>query len=141
MNNMSKKKGVFWLVLSAMMAMTLMAGPDLWAAPGQSSARQTVPTRTPTPGPTTPSPTEPPLSPTNPPPTTKPMPTPTALVMSSTASDATLAESSSEPFLPEAGGRGVHLHLSAAMIAAGLLILVMVGRRAQKKRQPDMRKK
>jgi hypothetical protein len=50
--------------------------------------------------------------------------------MSSTASDATLAGSSSEPILPEAGGWSIRLYLSAAMIAVGLLVLVVVGRRA-----------
>ncbi len=128
MNNISKKKAVFWLVLSVILTMAVMTGPDLWAAPGQSPARQTVPTRTPTPGPTTP--TEPPMSPTSPPPTTQPMPTPTALAVSSTASAAAHAEASSQPILPEAGGWSIRLYLSAAMIAVGLLVLVVVGRRA-----------
>ncbi len=128
MNNISKKKAVFWLVLSVMLTVALMTGPDLWAAPGQSPARQTVPTRTPVPSPTepsTPSPTEPSTAPT-----TEPMPTPTALAVSSTVSDAAHAEASSQPILPEAGGWSMRLYLSAAMIAVGLLILVVVGRRA-----------
>lgn len=120
MNNISKKKAVFWLVLSVMLTVALMTGPDLWAAPGQSPARQTVPTRTPVP-----SPTEPPT-----PPTTEPVPTPTALAVSSTVSDAAHAEASSQPILPEAGGWSIRLYLSAAMIAVGLLVLVVVGRRA-----------
>jgi hypothetical protein len=66
---MNKKKAMLWIVLFVMLTVALMTGPDLWAAPGQSPARQTVPTRTPVP-----SPTEPPT-----PPTTEPMPTPTAL--------------------------------------------------------------
>jgi hypothetical protein len=113
MNNISKKKAVFWLVLSVMLTVALMTGPDLWAAPGQSPARQTVPTRTPVPSPTT-----------------QPMPTPTALAVSSTASAAAHAEASSQPILPEAGGWSIRLYLSAAMIAVGLLVLVVVGRRA-----------
>ncbi|MCK4314331.1 MAG: hypothetical protein KAX24_01035 [Anaerolineae bacterium] len=117
---MNKEKAVLWIVLFVMLTMALMNGPDLWAAPGQSPARQTVPTRTPVP-----SPTEPP-----PPPTTQPMPTPTALAVSSTASAAAHAEASSQPILPEAGGWSIRLYLSAAMIAVGLLVLVVVGRRA-----------
>jgi hypothetical protein len=50
--------------------------------------------------------------------------------MSSTASDATLARSSSEPILPQAGGWSIRLYLGAAMIAVGLLALAAVGRRA-----------
>lgn len=125
---MNKEKAVLWIVLFVMLTMALMNGPDLWAAPGQSPARQTVPTRTPVPSPTEPpppSPTEPP-----PPPTTQPMPTPTALAVSSTASAAAHAEASSQPILPEAGGWSIRLYLSAAMIAVGLLVLVVVGRRA-----------
>ena len=117
---MNKKKAMLWIVLFVMLTVALMTGPDLWAAPGQSPARQTVPTRTPVP-----SPTEPPT-----PPTTEPMPTPTALAMSSTASDATLARSSSEPILPQAGGWSIRLYLGAAMTAVGLLALAAVGRRA-----------
>ncbi len=119
------KRGILWLVLLGILMVGLTAGPDLWAAPGQSPARQTVPTLTPSP-----SPTEPPPPPTSPPPTTQPMPTPTALAVSSTASNATLAGSSSEPILPEAGGWSIRLYLSAAMIAVGLLVLAVVGRRA-----------
>ena len=117
------KRGILWLVLLGILMVGLTAEPDLWAAPGQSPARQTVPTLTPSP-----SPTEPP-----PPPTIQPMPTPTALAVSSTASNATLAGSSSEPILPEAGGWSIRLYLSAAMIAVGLLVLVMIGRRVEKK--------
>ena len=120
MNNISRKKAVFWLALSVMLPVALMTGPDLWAAPGQSPARQTVPTRTPVP-----SPTELPS-----PPTTEPMPTPTALAVSSTVSDAAHAEASSQPILPEAGGWSIRLYLGAAMIAVGLLALAAVGRRA-----------
>lgn len=39
------------LILLGILAASLVASPDLWAAPGQNPARQTVPTRTPTPRP------------------------------------------------------------------------------------------
>ncbi len=74
-----------WIVLLAVVLAALAAVPDLWAAPGQSPHRQTVPTRTPSPGPTSPptatqppppSATEPPPPP--PSPTVTPPPSPTA---------------------------------------------------------------
>ena len=114
------KRGILWLVLLGILMVGLTAGPDLWAAPGQSPARQTVPSPTPSP-----SPTEPP-----PPPTTQPVPTPTALAVSPAVSDAAHAGASAGPILPEAGGWSIRLYLSAAMIAVGLLVLVVVGRRA-----------
>ena len=125
MNDMSKRKAVFWLVLSVMLTMALMTGPDLWAGPGQSPARQTVLTRTPSP-----TPTEPPTPPISPLATTQPVPAPTALAVSSTVSDAAHAEASSEPILPEAGGRSTRPYLGVAMITIGLLALAAVGRRA-----------
>lgn len=78
------KRGILWLVLLGILMVGLIAGPDLWAAPGQSPERQTVPSPTsppPTkppatkPPPTNPPPTNPP--PTNPPPTAQATPTPT----------------------------------------------------------------
>jgi len=125
MNNISKKKAVFWLVLSVMLTVAVMTGPDLWAGPGQSPARQTVLTPPPSP-----SPTEPPTPPTSPLPTTQPVPTPTALAVLSTVSDAAHAEASSEPILPEAGGRITRPYLGVAMITIGLLALAAVVRRA-----------
>jgi hypothetical protein len=59
------KKGALLVVVLVIFMLPLAAGPDLWAAPGQSAERQTVPTRTSVPQPTKPSPTEPP--PTAPP--------------------------------------------------------------------------
>jgi len=57
------RRGVFWIVIMVAFLLVVSAGPDLWAAPGQSPERQTVPTRTPVPPPT-----EPPPPPTEPPP-------------------------------------------------------------------------
>ena len=193
------RRNALWLVLLGILAMGLAVGPDLWAAPGQSPARQTVPTRTPVPPPTEP----PPPAPTTPSLTQleeslaaawasedwaqvislinrilaidpgyegiaeklytahinygyqllaggdgsgavvqfnraleiKPSgsealaglqqaTTPT----SSAFSGATAAEGSSEPLLPDAGGRSIRLHLGAAMIVAGIFALVMIRR-------------
>ena len=117
MNNINRKKAVLWLVPLVMLTLALMGGPDLWAAPGQSLERQTVPTRTPSPSPTEH-------------PTTQPMPTPTALT-TPVISEATSTGASSGPFLPESGGWNIRPHLGAAMIVVGLLVLmVVVGRRA-----------
>lgn len=50
------KKSALWAVVLVVFLLPLAAGPDLWAAPGQSVGRQTVPTRTPVPPPTEPPP-------------------------------------------------------------------------------------
>jgi len=107
------KKGVLWTVMLGILMVALAAGPDLWAAPGQSPARQTVPTRTPQPPPTEPPP---------PPPADQPTPVPSA-----TAED-TSAKGPSELLLPDAGGWSIRLYLGAAMIVAALLVLVVVRR-------------
>ena len=66
------KKGVLWIIVLGILMIVLVTGPSLWAAPGQSPGRQTVPTRTsvPPPSPTDlpPSPTDLPPSPTDLPP-------------------------------------------------------------------------
>jgi hypothetical protein len=54
---MKTTRGMLWLVLSGILMFGLITKPDLWAAPGQSPARQTVPTRTPE-QPPTPEPTQ-----------------------------------------------------------------------------------
>jgi hypothetical protein len=69
-------------------------------------------------------------APDEPPPTIQPMPTPTALAVSPAVFDAAHAGASVGPILPEAGGWSIRLYLSAAMIAVGLLVLVVVRRRA-----------
>ena len=67
--------------LAGLVVIGLTAGPDLWAAPGQTAERQTVPTRTPTAESDTPEPTdEPGQEPTDEPgqePTDEPQPEPT----------------------------------------------------------------
>jgi hypothetical protein len=98
----------------------LITKPDLWAAPGQNPARQTVPTRTPE-HPPTPKPTQKP-KPKDPDPTAAPEDTPTALSV--------VAEGASVPLLPDAGGWSIRLQLGAAMLITGLLLLVMAGRQA-----------
>lgn len=115
------KRGVLLVIVLGILMVGLATGPGLWAAPGQSPARQTVPTRTPTPLP----PTETP----SPPPKTKPKPTPTALATSPALSETIPAEGQSDPLLPKAGGRSVYPYLGAAMTAVGLFILAVVGRR------------
>ena len=50
------RRGVFWIVIMVAFLLAVTAGPNLWAAPGQSPERQTVPTRTPVPPPTEPPP-------------------------------------------------------------------------------------
>jgi hypothetical protein len=50
------KTSALWAVVLVVLVLSLAAGPDLWAAPGQSVGRQTVPTRTPVPPPTEPPP-------------------------------------------------------------------------------------
>ena len=112
-------KGMLWLILAGILILGLITKPDLWAAPGQSPARQTVPTRTPE-LPPTPEPTKKP-KPKNPDPTAVPEVTPTA--------PSVVAEGASVPLLPDAGGWSIRLQLGAAMLIAGFLLLVMAGRR------------
>ncbi len=113
------RRNALWLVLLGILVVGLAVGPDLWAAPGQSPARQTVPTRTPPPPPTEPPPPPPP--PTEPPPD-QPSPTPTATV------EATPAGGPAEPLLPETGGWSMRFLLGVALVAVGLLVLVVVRR-------------
>jgi hypothetical protein len=118
---MKTTKGMLWLVLSGIIIMFgLSAQPDLWAAPGQNPARQTVPTRTPE-QPPTPEPTQKP-KPKDPDPTATPEVTPT---VSSVA-----AEGAAAPLLPDAGGWSIRFQLGAAMLVTGFLLLVMAGRQA-----------
>jgi len=122
------KRGILWIVVLGILMVGLAAGPDLWAAPGQSPGRQTVPTRTPQPPPTEPppppdQPTSPPVDQPTSPPVDQPTPNPAAVVKTTSAGGA------SDPFLPEAGGWSVRFHLGATMILAGLLVLVVVRQR------------
>jgi hypothetical protein len=129
------RRDILWIVVLGILMVGLAAGPDLWAAPGQSPGRQTVPTRTPQPPPTEPPPPPPPPPPTDqptsppadqpppPPPTDQPTPNPTAVV------ETTSAGGASDSFLPEAGGWSVRFHLGATMILAGTLVLVVVRQR------------
>jgi len=121
---MRKTRGTLWVALFGVLVVGLVAGPDLWAAPGQSPARQTVPTRTPEQPPTP--------EPTNPPPKPKPeKPQPTAAPEVTPTASPVPAEGASGPLLPEVGGWSVRLPLSIATVLFGLLILVGVRRRAQ----------
>lgn len=106
------KRSALWLVLVGILAAGLAVGPDLWASPGQDPARQTVPTRTPQPSP----------RPTGQPPTAQPTPVPTATV------EVTPTVASSEPLLPEAGGRSIRLPLGLALPVVGLVVIVVVRR-------------
>lgn len=115
---MRTTKGMLWLILAGILVSGLVTKPDLWAAPGQSPARQTVPTRTPE-QPPTPEPTKKP-KPKNPDPTAVPEVTPTAFSVA--------AEGASEPLLPDAGGWGIRFQLGVAMLVTGFLLLVMAGR-------------
>jgi outer membrane biosynthesis protein TonB len=143
------KRGILWIVVLGILMVGLAAGPDLWAAPGQSPGRQTVPTRTPQPPPTEPPPPPPPADqpspsppadqptsppadqptsppadqPSPPPPADQPTPNPAAVVKTTSAVGA------SAPFLPGAGGWSVRFHLGATMILAGLLVLVVARQR------------
>jgi len=105
---MSRRKVGFWIVLIGVLVIAVAVGPDLWAAPGQSTVRQTVPTRTPTPS--------------KPRPTEQPTPTPTA-VMEATPTPLPA------PLLPSSGGRSIHLGLGIAMIIVGLVALTVAKRR------------
>lgn len=116
------KRDVLWVVALGIIMVGLAAGPDLWAAPGQSPVRQTVPTRTPT--------SRPPTETPPPRPTSKPKPTSTAQATSVAPSENAPAEGSSDPLLPEAGGRSVRLYLGAAMMVVSFLVLAVGRRRA-----------
>jgi hypothetical protein len=115
------KRDVLWVVALGIIMVGLAAGPDLWAAPGHSPARQTVPTRTPS---------RPPTETPRPRPTSKPKPTATAQPTSVAPSETVPAEGSSDPLLPAAGGRSARLHLGVAMIVISLLVLAVGRRRA-----------
>jgi len=119
-----RSRSVLWLVLLGILAIGLTVGPDLWAAPGQSPARQTVPTQTPPVPPTEPPTKSPSPSPKDPPPPDQPTLAPTAAV------GTILARGPSERLLPEVGGRSIRLHLGTAMIVVGFLILVVARRHA-----------
>jgi len=115
------KRAMLWVVALGILVVGVTAGADLWAAPEQNPARQTVPTRTPVPPPT-----EPP-----PPPKEKPKPDPTAIPATPTPlPEAAPAGGASEPLLPGAGGHGVRLQLGAVMVVVGLFALAVVRRRA-----------
>jgi len=116
------KKGALWAVVLGILTMGLVAGPDMWAAPGQSPAQQgTVPTRTPTASPPTETPT--------PRPTSQPKPTSIAQTPTAAPSENIPAEGSSDPLLPEAGGWSIRIRLGWVLIALGLLVLAIVRRR------------
>lgn len=114
------RRGALRLVLLGILVVGLAIGRDLWAAPGQNPARQTVPTRTPPPPPT-----EPPPPPTDPPPKAQPTPAATAVAEANVPSGG-----ASEPLLPHAGGPSACLYLGTAMIAIGLLFLAVARQRA-----------
>ena len=107
----------FGLVLLGTMILGLAAEPALWAAPGQNPARQTVPTKTPTPLPPTETPS---VLPTSQPPENTPTLVPTATM------EATPAGQVSEPLLPQAGGLSAHPLLGAAMLVGGMFTLLLV---------------
>ena len=120
---MKTTKGMLWLVIAGIMIMFgLIAQPDLWAAPGQNPARQTVPTRTPE-QPPTPEPTSKP-KPEKPNPTAAPEVAPTA--PSVTADAATI------PLLPEVGGWSIRPYLGATIIIAALFVFVMRGKKEER---------
>ena len=110
------KRSALWLVLLGVLVMGLAVGPDLWAAPGQSPGRQTVPSRTPEP-----QPTEPPSSKPKPKDQPTPVPTPTVEV--------TPTAELSDPLLPQAGGWSIRLPLGAALMIIGLLVMAVRTRR------------
>jgi hypothetical protein len=107
------KSSALWIVLIGLLATGLAVGPNLWAAPEQDPARQTVPTRTPQ------------SSPTSRPPKAQPTSIPTATV------GATPPVASSESLLPQAGGRSLRLSLGLALLVVGLFVIGMIGRAGQ----------
>jgi len=68
------------LMLLSLLLTVLAFGPAVWAVPGQSPVRQTIPTRTPTLGPVTATPLPTSLPPTSPPPPATPTATPSSLM-------------------------------------------------------------
>ena len=210
------RKSVLWVVVLGLLIVGLTAGPGLWAAPGQSPERQTVPTRTPRPEPTDePDELDEPAEPTDEPPSSEPTSVPTTVpsavetmvagadgvnirsgpgtnyerlgyldpgvqaevigrygdwwqiryndapgwvfgelvtvsnadsvpqveppaapttVVETTpvgaAVEATPVGVASDPLLPESGGRNIRLHLGAALIAIGLLVVGLLRRLA-----------
>lgn len=123
---MKTRKDILWLVLLGLLAVGLIAGPELWAAPGQNPARQTVPTKTPEQPPTS----EPTSSPSKPKPK-KPDPTASSEVnptVSPVPSEAATTEGAIAPLLPDAGGTSIRLYPGVAMIVVGFFILVIVGK-------------
>jgi len=124
------RKSFFWVVLLGVLAVGLVTGSDLWAAPGQNPGRQTVPTRTPVPPPPTEPPPPPPTETPSPPsshsskPSSGDQPSPTSVPTSTS----TAQPAPSEPLLPAAGGRSARLYLSAATVILGLFALVVVRR-------------
>jgi hypothetical protein len=125
---MSKSRYGLWAILVGVLIAAMTISPDLWAAPGQSPARQTVPTKTPE-GPATPEPTSPPPTskPNKPRPTATPEPPPAT---PSAPPAVTAFDGESTPLLPGAGGPSVHLPLGVATIIAGLLAIMAVRRLA-----------
>jgi len=125
------RKGALWLVLLGILAMGLVVGPDMWAAPEQNPARQTVPTRTP-PSPPSPPTRTPPSPPTQTPPSlpTSSSPADQPTSAPTAAMGAIPAGRLSKPLLPEAGGWDNHLFLGVALMVIGFLVLVVVRRRA-----------
>ena len=117
-----------WLVLFGLLVVGSIAEPDMWAAPGQSPARQTVVTRTPvktdTPEPTA-SPTK--SKPNKPSSTPVSEATPT---IPSVGSEATVSGDAPTPLLPDAGGRSIGLQLGMAMVVIGLFLSLIAGRHA-----------
>ena len=110
---------VFWVLALGILVMGLSTGRDLWAAPGQSPARQTVPTRTPV----TP-PTQPPSSPKK-----EPAPTPTPTVAPTPVAEVIPADGPAQPLLPDAGGSSIRFQLGVVVTVAGLLAWAAVRRK------------
>jgi hypothetical protein len=111
------KSRVLLIVGLGILMVGLFAAPELWAAPGQDPARQTVPTRTPVP-----EPTEVPSKDKDDKDEAQQTPIPQATP--AVLSEATPPAEVPEVILPEAGGRRPYSYLGAAMIVVGLLALV-----------------
>jgi hypothetical protein len=118
---LSMKRIVLWVVVLGIVMVGLAARPAMWAAPEQSLARQTVPTRTPQPLPTK----KPAPPPTSPPPTAQLTPVPTTTVEANIPSGG-----ASEPLLPQAGGQSFRLLLVGALTIVGLFVVVVAVRRS-----------
>lgn len=116
------RRNMLWIVGLCIVMVGLVAGPDLWAAPGQDPARQTVPTRTPIPEPTEPPPTETP-SKDGSNDKDNPTPTPIALATPAVVSETVSTAETAVPVLPEAGGRSFRPHLGWPLIMLGFLLL------------------